>query len=139
MNAYEQTLAQRELQRHLSMLLRLGAIQEHASTPEAWRAVLDCKDKEIAALHALNLAGTLQAGRELLATLAPGSHPELTELVALNIDALLRLCASEAEAARRARLQTEALRRKVTAARRGTRLSAAYAPTAAPRFLDHTR
>ncbi len=76
MPAYEQMLArQRQVQHHLSLLLRLAAMQEDASTPQAWHAVLACKEKELAALAALGLARLLQEARDFLEAAPSGRHP----------------------------------------------------------------
>ena len=104
MPAYSRMLAQqRQVQHHLSMLLRLSAIQDHAETPEAWEAVLSCKEKEIAALAALDLTRLLQEAQDFVAQAPAARYPELADLVALNLESLRGLCDSETAAVERAR------------------------------------
>jgi hypothetical protein len=140
MPTYERVVAQqRRVHSHLDTLLRLGDMQLQASTPEAWEAVLACKDKEISALTELDLAAAMCEAQQFLSSSTTEPPSALADLLALNTETLRRVGELESKALARAAAQTEALRTEMTAARRNTRLSAAYARATAPRFLDRTR
>jgi len=122
-----QTALDRQAQvgRCLAALVRLGEMEQRIANPYTWEAVLACKDREIAALAALDFPALQQECRELAASPEPQAA-RLAELMTANAELLGQVCALEQAALERAAAARDRCRQELASLQAGTRLQGAY-------------
>lgn len=132
---------QRCLSRRFAALLRLSEMQLRATTPDIWQRLLELKQSQVELLQGSDLARLTDACQRLIPLLPPREAHSLRSLMEANLEALTRLCQSEARATARAAEVCERRHAQLLALNAGRKLRRAYAASwpRSPRFLDQVR
>jgi|GEM_PF-2176531 len=139
---FERALAaQLEVGQTLNALLRLAEMEQSASTPDAWDALIACKQREIDALASKNFPELVERCRDLLARPDQPGSDRLVGLIERNRDMLARICALGLRAMSRAEHQREQISGALASLRVNKQLDSTYssAKVSPPKFLDQRR
>jgi len=141
-DAFERALAaQLEVGQTLNALLRLAEMEQSASTPDAWDALIACKQREIDALASKNFPELVERCRDLLVRPDQPASSRLAGLIERNRDMLVRICALERRAMSRAEHQCNEVSGALASSRVNKQLDSTYstAVVSPPKFLDQIR
>ncbi len=139
---FEQVLAkQLTVNRTLHSLLRLVEMEQAASDPDTWEALLRCKERELDALAKADLSQLLAQCQKLLQQPERPADGRLALLIERNREMLIRLCSLEQQALRRAESQHRQLAHELASLKVNQRLDNAYGAEGSclSHFVDQRR